>query len=270
MLHASVDFVALIRRLAFADSVQSRTGFCARLTPVAHLVGTIGVLIAVALADAVAVMAAVIAVVTVLAVSSGVPLWLFAGRILPVTLLSTVVVLPQLVMLEGTPLAGVAGLTVTVEGVAYVGTFVLRVAASVATVTLLVTATRFTDVTGAARRLGVPHAVVTIVEVTYRYLELSTRDLQTLLLARRSRGGSRATLRESWRDLSGVVGTFLVRSLARGERVERAARARGGRNGVPPRRPAEPIGGRDVAFLVFAAGTVLLALTLGGTGWTLR
>jgi cobalt/nickel transport system permease protein len=270
MLHISVDFVALIRRLAFADSVQAETGFCGRLTPVSHLIGTVGLLIAVAAADSVAVLAGLLAAVTLLAIRSGVSPWLFAGRVLPVMLFSSVVVLPQIVLLEGTPLAVVAGLTVTAEGITYVGTFVLRVAASVATVTALLTTTRFSAVIGAIRRLGVPHAVVTVVEVTYRYLRLSTDDLQAILTARRSRGGSRSTLQGSWRDLSGVSGTFLIRSLARGERVERAARARGGRNGRPAPLPAEPIGGRDVAFLLFAAAAVLVALGLGGIGWEIR
>ena len=270
MLHVSIDLVALMRRLAFADSVQAGTGFCGRLTPTVHLIGTIGILIAVALADAASVAAGLLVGVTLLTVYSGVPLWLFAGRVLPVTLLSSVVVLPQIVMLNGTPLAGIGGLTVTVEGVTYVGTFALRVAASVAAVTSLVTTTRFTAVTGAARRLGIPHAIVTIIEVTYRYLKLSAADLHVMLIARRSRGGGRSNLRESWRDLSGVSGTFVMRSLARGERVERAARARGGRNGASIRRSAEPIGSRDVGFLLLAAVAVVVALTQGGIGWGLQ
>lgn len=270
MLHVNVDFVALIRRLAFADSVQAETGFCGRLTPISHLIGTLGILVAVALADSAAVLAGLLAAVTLLAVHSGVSPWLFAGRVAPVALFSSVVVLPQIVILDGTPLAGVAGLTVTAEGVTYVGTFVLRVAASVATVTTLLTTTRFSAVISATRRLGVPHAVTTVVEVTYRYLRLSTEDLQAMLTARRSRGGNQSTLRGSWRDLSVVSGTFLIRSLARGERVERAAKARGGRNGRPAPQPAEPIGGRDVAFLLFAAAAVLVAIGLGGIGWEVR
>lgn len=270
MLHISVDFVALLRRLTFADSVQAETGFCGRLTPVSHLVGTVGILVAITLADSVVVVAGLFAGVTLLALQSGVPVWLVAGRVLPVTLLSSVVVLPQAVILDGAPLAGVAGLTVTAEGVRYVGTFALRVAASVATVTALVTTTRIPAVINAARRLGVPYAIATVVEVTYRFLRLSTRDLRAMLVARRSRGGGRSTLRGSWRDLSGVSGTFLLRSLARGERVERAAQARGGRNGRPVLRSVESIGGRDVAFLALAAAAVVAALTLGGAGWDLQ
>jgi cobalt/nickel transport system permease protein len=270
MLHISVDLVALLRRLAFADSVRAKPGFCGRLTPVAHLVGTVGILVAVALADSVVVVVGLFVGVTLLALQSGVPAWLFAGRVLPVTLLSSVVVLPQVVILEGPPLAGVAGMTATVEGVRYVGTFALRVAASVATVTALVTTTRVPAVTGAARRLGVPYQITTIVEVTYRFLRLSTCDLRAMLVARRSRGGGRTDLKGSWRDLSGIAGTFLLRSLARGERVERAACARGGRNSRPVRRPAESIGGRDVAFLALAAAAVVAALALGGAGWDLR
>jgi cobalt/nickel transport system permease protein len=259
VLHVAVDLVSVLRRLTFVDSTPAETGFCGRLTPTAHLLGTLGLLLAAALTRSAAVLAGLLALVCLLAWLSQVPLRLLAGRITPIVGLSAVVVAPQLILMNGQPLATVGGVTITLDGLAYVTTFLLRVGVSVAAVTLLLATTRFTAVTGAIRGLGVPHALVTVLEVTYRYLGLSTRDLHAMLVARRSRGGGRGGLRASWRDLTNLSGTFFLRSLARGERVERAATARGGGRGAPGYPSDERAGPREVAFLAIAVAAVAVA-----------
>ena len=161
------------------------------------------------------------------------------------------IVAPRLVLVSGPTLLG----PVSTDGAIYVMTFVLRVGAAVSVLGLLISTTRFADLAGALRRLGIPRTAVVLLTITHRYLVVVFAELARLVLARRSRRVRSATLRESWSEGTSLLGTFLLRALDRGERVSRAARARGGTAGrTYTRRHA--IGAADAAFAFVVFATV--------------
>jgi len=77
-----------------------------------------------------------------------------------------------------------------------------------------------------------------------------------MTLARRSRRFAPESLRSSWRRSGSFLGTFFLRTFERGERVQRAAAARGGTQMTPYARP-HPVGLADAAFVAVVAVTVL-------------
>jgi cobalt/nickel transport system permease protein len=156
--------------------------------------------------------------------------------------------------------------TVSADGLVYVATFTLRVWTCVALLALVVLTTRFSEIVAALGRLGVPATVVWLLVVTYRYLFLFLSELRRLLLARESRTVGRRRRRDAWTDAGRLAGTFLLRTVARGERVHRGMCARGGARPPSPYRRAGAAGPADVAFV---ATGLLLALAAGVGRWLL-
>lgn len=239
------------RTVLRADTLARRNGWLQSVHPGLKLVGLFAVLVLTVSFDAPGPPAAVLALAAGFAMASRIPLRSLAVRIAAPATVAAVIVSPQLVLLEGTPFAG----PVTLPGVAYVATFVLRVAAAVSLLVVLITSTRFAALTAALRTLRIPRTAVALLAITHRYLLVVFDELARLVLARRSRRVRPATLRESWEEAGSLLGAFFLRALDRGERVGRAARARGGTAGRSYRRP-RPIGLADAVFAFVVSATV--------------
>jgi len=237
----SVASIAGALRAVFAaERVAASDGFLQRRDPRVSLCSLAGLALAVMITRTAAVTLAFGVVTVVLARTSAVPLRRLFARSAAVPLVSAFVVLPQAALIPGDALIGVAGVAITDAGVAYVVSFTLRVGVGVALLSLVVLTTPFSSVVAAMRELRVPVALVWVIAVTYRYLFLFFDELQRLVLARNSRTTGRG-LSGGWRDARRIAGTFLLRTLDRGERVGRAMRARGGA------RPPSPYGRRQAA-----------------------
>ena len=221
-----------LRTVFTAEQIAASDGFLQGRDPRVTLLSVGGLALAVMISRSLSVTAALGVVTAVLAWRSAVPLRRLLARATVVPLASGLIVLPQLVLLPGDPLVRAFGLAVTDAGVAYVVLFTLRVGVGVALLSLIVLTTPFSAIVGAMRGLRIPVALVWVVAITYRYLFLFFDELWRLVLARNSRTTGGAGLRDGWRDARQLVGTFLLRTLARGERVGRGMRARGG--GRPP------------------------------------
>lgn len=91
---------------------------------------------------------------------------------------------------------------------------------------VLANVTRFRDLLGALRRLGLPMVLVSTLHFMYRYLFVFSDELGRMLQARRSRSFRRSG-RLDWGLLTGLIGVLLLRALERGERVHDAMVARG-------------------------------------------
>jgi cobalt/nickel transport system permease protein len=262
LLHASTDLVGLVRSALEAEETATADGFVQRLHPAVRLLGVVTLLVAAALSTDLAVLSGLLGLAVVLAVASNVPLRSFAARSLAVAGFSGVAVLPQLVLYPGPALFAVEGVTVTRTGLAYVAVFETRVTASVALVTLLTVTTRFDTLVATLRGLGLPATPTALLALTYRYLFLSVAELHRALLARESRQLRHRGHVAEWRELGALSGGILLRTIERGERVERAMRARGGARQAAPYRRPHPLGTRDVLFAVTALsalGVVVLS-----------
>ena len=247
---------ARARWFLLTEDVPEYDGFLQAVSPTVKLVGVVALVTATVVQRELAPILALGGLAVVLALCSRVPIRAFAGRLAGPPTMALVVVAPQAVLMGGPTLSG---LPLSAAGTGYVVVFTARVAACVGFLSLLLLTTRFVDLLGALARLRAPAIGLSLLSITYRYLLLFFAELERMVRARRSRTLSEPTLRRSWRDSGNFLGTFLLRSLERGERVQRAARARGGA-GPMPRRPSSGLGVADLAFglvVVVAVGAVL-------------
>ncbi|WP_415379846.1 cobalt ECF transporter T component CbiQ [Halosimplex sp. TS25] len=241
------------RWFLLAEDVPQRPGFLQAVAPSVKLVGLVAlVALTVSRRDLPSVLA-LTALAVALAFASRVPARTFAGRLVGPPAFALVAVAPQ-VLLMGGPTLGSTPLSVA--GVEYVAVFTVRVAACVGFLSLLLLTTTFADVLAGLRRLRAPAIAVSLLSITYRYLLLFFAELERMVRARRGRTVTDPDLRRTWRDSGNFLGTFLLRSVERGERVQRAARARGA-SGTTPVRPRATPGAADAAFALIVAGTAL-------------
>lgn len=250
---------AFLRDFFVAERTARGEGFLQSREPRTKVIAIVTLLVGAMLTRSVIVLVGVLALTALLARLSAVPLRRLAARSAPIPLASMLVVAPQAVLIPGDPVAGAFGLTVTAEGLAYVGLFTLRVAAGVSLLSTLVLTTPFASVVAAMRRLRVPVALVWVIAVTYRYLFLFFDELRRLILARNSRTTGGDGLRGEWRDARRLSGTFLLRALDRGERVGRGMRARGGSTEPTPYEQGTRLDLGDYALATTAALVVGVA-----------
>jgi len=254
----SVESITGALRAVFtAEQVAAADGVLQRRDPRVTLVAVAGLAVAVMITRTIAVTLVFAGLTLALAWLSAVPLRRLLARAAVVPLVSALIVLPQAVLLPGEVLASAFGLAVTDAGIAYVVLFTLRVGVGVALLSLIVLTTPFSAIIAALRQLWVPVALVWVIAVTYRYLFLFFDELQRLVLARNSRTRGESTLRGGWRDGRRVAGTFLLRTLDRGERVGRGMRARGGGRPPSPYGRSQSVDAADYALLVVAAAAVV-------------
>lgn len=253
----SVESITGALRTVFtAEQVASSDGLLQRRDPRVSLCSVGALALAVMLTRTLAVVLCFGVVTILLARLSAVPLRQLLARSAVIPLVSAVIVLPQAVLLPGDALVQAFGLSVTDGGVAYVVLFTLRVGVGVALLSLLVMTTPFSAVIAAMRELRVPVALVWVIAVTYRYLFLFFDELQRLVLARNSRTTGQSSLRGGWRDAKRLAGTFLLRTLDRGERVGRGMRARGGARPPSPYSRSRTVDRGDYALVALAVVAV--------------
>jgi cobalt/nickel transport system permease protein len=245
-----------LRNVLKAATVVSSDGFLQRRDPRVSLCSVGALALAVMLTRTLAVVLCFGVVTILLARLSAVPLRQLLARSAVIPLVSAVIVLPQAVLLPGDALVQAFGLSVTDGGVAYVVLFTLRVGVGVALLSLLVMTTPFSAVIAAMRELRIPVALVWVIAVTYRYLFLFFDELQRLVLARNSRTTGQSSLRGGWRDAKRLAGTFLLRTLDRGERVGRGMRARGGARPPSPYSRSRTVDRGDYALVALAVVAV--------------
>lgn len=244
------------RWFLLTEQLPERSGFMQAVTPTVKLLGIVALLVVTVVQRELATVAALATLALTLAVLSRVPVRTMAGRVTGPPAFAFVVVAPQAVLMGGPT---IPGLPLSGPGVAYVLTFTVRVAACVGLLSVLLLTTRFVDILGALGRLRTPKIAVSLLAITYRYLLLFFAELERMVRARRSRTITDPDVSRTWRDSGNFLGTFFIRSLERGERVQRAARARGG--GTPsPVRARDSLTVADGAFALVVVATVGVVL----------
>ncbi|GAB3692879.1 energy-coupling factor transporter transmembrane component T family protein [Halorubrum pallidum] len=251
-----------LRSVFTAERVAESDGFLQRRDPRVSLCSLAGLALAVMITRTLAVTLAFGVVSVALARLSVVPLRRLFARSAVVPLASAFVVLPQAALIPGDALVQLFGVTVTDAGVTYVVAFTLRVGVGVALLSLVVLTTPFSAVVAAMRELRVPVALVWVIAVTYRYLFLFFDELQRLVLARNSRTTGRSGIEGGWRDARRIAGTFLLRTLDRGERVGRGMRARGGARPPSPYGRSRAIDRYDFALALLSASAVAASVVI--------
>ena len=150
------------------------------------------------------------------------------------------------VILDRAP-AFMIGTVAVSRGVVYFFSLIYRCFLCVSAILILVAVTPFSKLTGELRRLRVPALLVTVFEMTYRYLgalfdEISSMYTAYLLRSQKAHG-------VNLRDAGSFVGQLLIRSFARAERVYAAMKCRGYNASVHPANAA-PLKNSDIIFML--------------------
>ncbi len=274
--------LADIQRIMAEDMLQTgvaaRPGLLQPLEPRVKVAGTVLLLLAVALTVGIPALAAVHALLILVALASGIGLRAYLIRVwLPALIFAGLVVLPAIFswVTPGDPLLFVyrgaewrvgpltlpADLAVTRQGFTAAAMVLLRSAASLGLVMLLVKTTRWPALTKAFQSLGVPAIFVMVLELTYRYLFLFLLLLADFLLGRRSRliGGESARARLEW--IGGTLAGFLRLAGEYSREIAAAMTARGF-GGAGQTAPAVRPGPGEAAYL--AAVIAICFILLGG------
>jgi cobalt/nickel transport system permease protein len=166
---------------------------------------------------------------------SQVPLPYIMGRIL--------VILPFIVL---------ASLAVPWRGYQGLGILFARAILCLILLILLTNTTRFVELLRGLRKLGCPRILVVNLSFLYRYFFVLTEEALRMKQARDCRRVGRAPLREEMKILSSMLGTLLIRSFERAERMHSAMLSRG-YSGEFPVTEARPFTWRDPVFLSIVA-----------------
>jgi cobalt/nickel transport system permease protein len=140
----------------------------------------------------------------------------------------------------------------------------LRVLASMGVVLVLGAAAPAHKLCAALRWARLPHALVEVAMLMYRYIFLLADDTAAVLSAQKVRLGY-VSLRRSVASLGSLAGLVMLRSLDQADRTHEAMLARGYQGRLPlPSLPA--LRGRDL--LLIAAAAAVIGLTyLAGERW---
>lgn len=128
------------------------------------------------------------------------------------------------------------------------GTLFMRSFLSLLLLILLTNTTKFAELLRGLRRLGCPRILVLILGFLYRYVFVLTEEIMRMRLARECRRVGPAAARAELRLIGSMLGTLLLRSFERAERMFQAILSRG-YSGEFPVYGAPSFGWGDLAFL---------------------
>jgi cobalt/nickel transport system permease protein len=135
---------------------------------------------------------------------------------------------------------------------------VFRALLCVEAVILLVATTPVYAIMAQLRRFGAPPFMVTLLEMTYRYIAVPAAEARSLLMAYRLRGGGSRGI--GLRHTGSFIGSLFLRGTVRAEHIGNAMKLRGYGGAVPYARGGK-ITARDLAFFfLFSCSCVLFRL----------
>jgi cobalt/nickel transport system permease protein len=176
--------------------------------------------------------------------ASQVPLNYILGR--------TLLILPFIVL---------ASLAVPWRGYSELGILFVRAILCLMLLILLTNTTRFVELLRGLRKLGCPQILVMNLSFLYRYLFVLTEEAMRMKQARDCRRVRRAPVPEELKVLSSMLGTLLIRSFERAERMHGAMLSRGYSGDFPVVSPKR-FSWHDLVFIsgvtLFIAVTVFL------------
>jgi cobalt/nickel transport system permease protein len=185
------------------------------------------------------------------------PLFVVTASRLPIArLLRRLAVLSPFVLLtaaanpflDRTPVGAFAGAVVT-AGMVSAAAIVAKALVTILALLTLEQCISMAGICEALRRLGAPRVFTTQLLLLYRYSFLLADEAAAMLKARDIRSFGRRG--RGMRDTANLIGSLLLRSVARSERVHKAMLSRGFDGTLPGPAP-EPLRSRDLGFALTA------------------
>jgi len=228
------DILLYLRNIVIFEKFALKNGFLQELNVVAKLILTLILITLTLISQNIYVILIFYLISITLACISKVSLkehlirtWIF------IPIFTAIIAIPAIfnVITPGTPLytinLGFIKLVVTYEGVAYATKFTLRVATIISFIILLLLTTKWDDLLVALEKIRVPEILITIVNMTYRYIILLIEVTYNMLMSRRSRIIGRESLRESWKWGSEALGALFLKSYHLGNLIYLSMISRG-------------------------------------------
>ena len=142
---------------------------------------------------------------------------------------------------------------------AFLSTLALRSILSLIVLVLLTSTTPFTELLRGMRRLGCPAVITLNLGFLYRYFFVLTEEVMRMRQARDCRRVGRAAAMTELKLLGSMLGTLLVRSFERAERLYQGMLSRG-YSGDFPVYTSHRFGWRDIIFVGVLTPFVVAAL----------
>jgi cobalt/nickel transport system permease protein len=206
-------------------------------------------------------------VITILSIRNGSPGQFFAFFFL-MAILAGISQIPMhyvvgraVALLPFVLLAGLAAPWKGSAGWAWFLALLLRSVLCLLILVLLTNTTRFVELLRGLRKLGCPRILVANLSFLYRYLFVLADEVMRMRQARDSRRVGSAGALAELRTLGSMLGTVMVRSFERADRMHQAMLSRGFLGEFPVAAPRK-LSWRDLAFIsvvvLFIAATVRL------------
>ena len=223
----TLGFAQLFTQAMLSEQTARQRGLLQSLDPRVRVLGLFSLVLAVTLCRIGAV-AALFAVAILLAVSSNVSPVTLAKRVWWVVLVFTgVIALPAIFITPGAPVGGIAGLTISEQGLRTAGLLVLRAETAVTFTALLVLCTPWNHVLKALRTLRLPKEAVMMLAMTYRYVFLLVETAGQMFESRRSRTVGALAPAEQRHMAARTAGVLLSKSIDMSNEVYLAMQSRG-------------------------------------------
>jgi len=204
-------------------------------------------------------------VVAVLLIPSGRP-FLFFGYYFLIAIFMGISQIPlpyimgrAMIILPFVLLAGIAAPWREEAGLAWFLTILLRSFLCILILILMTNTTRFSELLRGLRKLGVPGILVMNLSFLYRYLFVLLDEVMRMRQARDCRRVGRAGIGAEIRILGSMLGSLMLRSFERAERMYQAMLSRGYTTEFPVSSPVK-FSWRDLVFLFGL--TLFIAATL--------
>jgi cobalt/nickel transport system permease protein len=169
---------------------------------------------------------------------------------LPFILGRTLLILPFIVL---------ASLAAPWRGFPGLAALFIRAVLCLVLLILLTNTTRFVELLRGLRRFGCPQVLVMNLSFLYRYFFVLTEEAMRMKQARDCRRVGRAPFFEELRILGSMLGTLLIRSFERAERMHGAMLSRGYCGEFPVISPRK-FSWRDLAFVSAVTGFIVLTV----------
>lgn len=134
-------------------------------------------------------------------------------------------------------------------GVVSFAVLIFRAFLCVAAVLILIGVTSFSDITSELRRMHIPHVLVSVLEMAYRYIAVLVEESTNMSNAYKLRSNSKGV---SIKHTGSFIGQLLIRSYDKANRIFGAMKCRH----YPSRATSfaeRPLNGRDLTFLAAIA-----------------
>jgi cobalt/nickel transport system permease protein len=250
---------------AYSTRISSSKGVLQSVQVPVKIVGLVVLMIAASLTKSLAFLFLLNAVILGVALRSGLGFRAVSVRVwLPTCLFAGIAVLPGILnwVTPGEPLVIIYhDLAITKQGVQAAAFVLLRAGASLGLATLLIKTTRWSLLTKAFVQLGLPGEIVTVLDLTYRYIYMFLLLFMEYLLGRRSRlvGLESQSAKISW--IGGTIAAFLRMIWEYSQEINDAMQSRG-YSGEYIAEPRMPLTLREFCFLFLVM--VLCVCAYGG------